>query len=87
MDDEALEQKLLELNQRLSAIEDKVDFVLQKLKLEYHDKSDWFQPEDEILQLAKSGRKIEAIKKYREKYNVGLKEAKDAVERMEGGGG
>ena len=32
----------------------------------------------------KAGRKIEAIKAYREATDVGLKEAKDAVEALEG---
>jgi hypothetical protein len=39
----------------------------------------------EILHLARNGNKIEAIKKYRETFGVGLKEAKDAVERLESG--
>jgi len=33
----------------------------------------------------RAGRKIEAIKRYRELYGVGLKEAKDAVEDMQAG--
>lgn len=41
----------------------------------------------EIMMLLRSGRKIEAIKVYREKTGVGLKEAKDAVERLESQGG
>ncbi|PZS28112.1 MAG: 50S ribosomal protein L12 [Pseudonocardiales bacterium] len=36
----------------------------------------------EILDLLGRGRKIEAIKVYRERTGVGLKEAKDAVERL-----
>lgn len=36
-------------------------------------------------QLLRTGRKIEAIKRYRELTGVGLKEAKDAVEAMEAG--
>ena len=39
----------------------------------------------EVHALARSGKKIEAIKRYRELTGVGLKEAKDAVERMEAG--
>jgi hypothetical protein len=38
--------------------------------------------EGEILDLMKGGKKIEAIKRWREKYNCGLKEAKDAVEAL-----
>lgn len=36
-------------------------------------------------QLLRAGKKIEAIKRYREQTGVGLKEAKDAVEAMESG--
>jgi large subunit ribosomal protein L7/L12 len=38
--------------------------------------------EAEVLNLVASGRKIEAIKVYRERTGVGLKEAKDAVEAL-----
>ncbi len=40
---------------------------------------------DQVRDLLNSGNKITAIKIYREIYNVGLKEAKDAVEAMERG--
>ena len=36
-------------------------------------------------QLLRAGRKIEAIKRYRELTGVGLKDAKEAVEAMESG--
>jgi hypothetical protein len=39
----------------------------------------------EVLRLARSGNKIAAIKLYRETFDVGLAEAKDAVERLEQG--
>lgn len=39
----------------------------------------------EVLRLARAGNKIAAIKLYRETFNVGLAEAKDAVERLERG--
>lgn len=38
---------------------------------------------DEIVNLLRQGRKIEAVKIYRERTNLGLKEAKDAVEEIE----
>jgi len=43
-------------------------------------------PEDDedVLELMRGGKKIEAIKIYRGRYNVGLKEAKDAVEALAG---
>lgn len=40
---------------------------------------------DDIAALLREGRKIEAIKAYRERTGVGLKEAKDAVDAMERG--
>jgi ribosomal protein L7/L12 len=43
------------------------------------------QHESEIRELLAAGRKIEAIRLYRERYGVGLKEAKDAVEAFERG--
>jgi outer membrane protein assembly factor BamB len=39
----------------------------------------------EIKQLIESGNKIEAIKRYRQTFGCGLKEAKDAVENIEAG--
>ncbi len=39
--------------------------------------------EPEIRRLLAAGKKIEAIKRYREATGLGLKEAKDAVEAME----
>ncbi|WP_020407885.1 ribosomal protein L7/L12 [Hahella ganghwensis] len=39
--------------------------------------------DEDIRKLAHGGKKIQAIKLYREKYNVGLKEAKEAVEALE----
>jgi ribosomal protein L7/L12 len=38
---------------------------------------------DEVRTLVEAGNKIEAIKRYRELTNLGLKEAKDEIDRME----
>ncbi|HEX8550550.1 MAG TPA: hypothetical protein VF681_03235 [Abditibacteriaceae bacterium] len=38
--------------------------------------------DEDVRALARSGRKIDAIKLYRTRHRVGLKEAKEAVERM-----
>ncbi|MBM4784177.1 MAG: hypothetical protein GQE15_41435 [Archangiaceae bacterium] len=42
-------------------------------------------PASSVQALLREGRKIEAIKLYREQTGLGLKEAKDAVEAMEQG--
>jgi len=39
-------------------------------------------PEETILHLLRSGRKIDAIKHHREHFGTGLKEAKQAVEQL-----
>lgn len=49
------------------------------------------QPRNELLeaqiqQLVQDGKKIEAIKRYRETYHTGLKESKEAIEAYETGG-
>jgi hypothetical protein len=64
-----------ELLARLKRLEHKVDLILDKLGIE-----DTTGPSDRVRRLAAEGRKIEAIKAYREEMGGGLKEAKDAVE-------
>lgn len=39
--------------------------------------------EQDIIEALKSGNKVTAIKYYRQLHNVSLKEAKDAVEKMD----
>jgi ribosomal protein L7/L12 len=59
----------------LSRLERKLDLVLSHLNLDV--------PEDDLADiraLAQSGKKIEAIKLYRERTGAGLAEAKTAVE-------
>ncbi|MDA1360126.1 ribosomal protein L7/L12 [Glycomyces luteolus] len=70
--------------QALARIERKLDLVMQHLEIR-----DYAPPEPDpfggVRDLVRQGRKIQAIKAYREITGVGLKEAKDAVERMEAG--
>lgn len=49
------------------------------------DSRDYDNPvlESKIKSLLAKGKKIEAVKIYREEYGIGLKEAKDAVDRIE----
>ena len=73
-----------QLERRLDRLEHKVDLLMQHLDVP--------QPgptgpdialDTDVVALARAGRKIEAIKRYRELTGVGLKEAKDAVERIQ----
>ena len=68
----------------LKEAKDAVDAMLSK---DYHssnhvDDDMNLSQDEEVLRIANSGHKIQAIKLYREVYGVGLKEAKDAVETM-----
>jgi ribosomal protein L7/L12 len=65
-----------QLERRLERVEGKLDLLLRHLDVPQPG------PDQDVLALAQAGRKIEAIKRYREITGAGLKEAKDAVERM-----
>ncbi|WP_432157489.1 MULTISPECIES: hypothetical protein [unclassified Streptomyces] len=64
------------VERRLARVERKIDLMLGHLGLEAVPRL------DEVAALARDGRQIEAIKLYRKLTDAGLKEAKDAVERM-----
>ncbi|MFC0431609.1 50S ribosomal protein L7/L12 [Kutzneria buriramensis] len=65
-----------QLERRLERLESKLDLVMRHLDVAEPG------PDQDVVLLARAGRKIEAIKRYRELTGVGLKEAKDAVERI-----
>lgn len=65
---------------RLARLERKVDRILDHLGIGGPD-----PPPEGVADLLAQGRKIEAIKVYREKTGVGLAEAKAAVEAYEPG--
>jgi ribosomal protein L7/L12 len=67
-----------ELTRRLTRLEDKVDLLLKDAGVEGPP----LPRQDEVLALVRSGKKIQAIKVYREATGAGLVEAKDAVERL-----
>lgn len=74
-------QGLDELRRRLTRLESKIDAVMQNLGIT------WEPPapggSDTVISHLRAGRKIEAIKNYREETGAGLKEAKEAVEAIQ----
>lgn len=62
---------------RLSRLEKRLTSIETRLGIERDASS------DDVIGLLLDGKKIPAIKLYRQKNAVGLKEAKDAVEQME----
>lgn len=67
---------------QLARLEQKVDLLLKDKGIEYLAGSG---VPSAALEALRAGNKIEAIKLYREATGAGLKEAKEAIERVEGG--
>jgi ribosomal protein L7/L12 len=70
---------------RLNRLERKVDFLLRELNLVEKEEAtlpDFDPVLSAVAELARQNHKIEAIKLYRELTGVGLKEAKEVVDRL-----
>ena len=77
------ETELVDLRKRVAKLERAVDFLLNQLKLTYVDNPASVGADPDILALVQNGKKIEAIKLYRERTGVGLAEAKDFIDRLD----
>jgi hypothetical protein len=64
----------------LTRIDAKLDLLLKQANIKYDPYSNVSRG---IAEAVRQGKKIEAIKLYRQSTGVGLKEAKDAVEEMQ----
>ncbi|MEV8554650.1 ribosomal protein L7/L12 [Streptomyces glaucescens] len=73
------EARFSRLDKRLARLERKVDLLLGHLDVAVEDPGT-----DAVAALARDGKAIEAIKEYRRVTGAGLKEAKDAVDRLQG---
>lgn len=74
-----------ESRQRIMDLERKVEFLLKELKLEEKEKA--YVPDIsplllEALALVRKGKKIDAIKHYREKTGASLAEAKAIIDKI-----
>jgi ribosomal protein L7/L12 len=72
-----LEGKLARTDRRIARVEHQLDQILDHLGIR---EGPPHLPQ--VTALLRDGKKIQAIKAYREATGAGLKEAKDAVERM-----
>jgi large subunit ribosomal protein L7/L12 len=83
-------QREVEILHRINALERKVDQLMRAGGADpaegwgFGDEPDLADASD-LLGLVQSGNKIEAIQRYRERTGVGLKQAKDVVDRLESG--
>ncbi|RSD07943.1 ribosomal protein L7/L12 [Amycolatopsis eburnea] len=73
----ATDRRLARVDRRLARVETKLDAIAAKLGVAVEEPG-----LDEVVALVREGRKIQAIKVYRERTGAGLKDAKDAVERL-----
>ncbi|MCC6425804.1 MAG: ribosomal protein L7/L12 [Phycisphaerales bacterium] len=76
---------LLALSRRLANVEAKIDAIMQSLGIELSASTS--DGNDDIRQLVLANEKINAIKLYRQRTGLGLKEAKDAIDAFERGEG
>lgn len=75
------ESEILALRARVAELESRVDFLYNHLGIAFV--KDAGMAEARVVEMLKRGNKIEAIKIYREIYNCGLAEAKQAVDGIE----
>ena len=71
------------LKARVAELEDKIKFLYRRLNIEYMEGDPAQAVNAKVRELFQRGNKIEAIKIYREAYNVGLAEAKHAIDSIE----
>jgi ribosomal protein L7/L12 len=77
-------RRLIQLEARMHRMEAMMQALLVRLGVESAEVTPQEPPETGAIREALLlGKKIEAIKLYRELYGVGLKEAKDAIDAME----
>lgn len=75
--------EIFELRQRVVSLERQVAFLLENSGLAYQDRPNQ-DVSPEILDLVRRGRKIEAIKVYREQTGAPLKQAKEFIDALDG---
>ena len=76
----SLEESVDQLRARIIKLEDRIEFLYKHLNIEYAEGRNLANVK--VVEMLKKGNKIEAIKIYREIYNAGLAEAKNAVEEI-----
>lgn len=75
-----LETDIVALRVRVRELEDHIKYIYTHLNITYFESPE--AGDAKVVEMLKKGNKIEAIKLYREIHNVGLAEAKQAVDGM-----
>jgi ribosomal protein L7/L12 len=76
------ENEIFALRQRVGKLERQVAFLIERLGIEYHQDSN---PEvtPAVAELVRAGKKIQAIKLYRQQTSASLRAAKEFIESLE----
>ena len=77
------EAEFLLLTSRVRELEDKLQFLYDRLNMSYEDPGSDPTLSPQVQEALRRGNKIEAIKIYRELTGAGLAEAKQAIDRLE----
>ena len=77
----SVDREVLELRIRVAKLERQVAFLLDHLALDYREEPNGASPE--VIELLRSGKKIQAVKLFRQEMGVGLREAKEFIESLE----
>ncbi len=72
---------LIALKARVAELEDRIKFLYNHLQITYV--AEPLAANAQVVSLIKAGKLMDAVKAYREIYNVGLNEAKKAVEALQ----
>ncbi|WKZ35764.1 MAG: hypothetical protein QY332_19305 [Anaerolineales bacterium] len=75
------EEEITRLRVHIAELEDRIEFLYKKLGVDYIENPRMATLK--VEELLKKGNKIEAVKIYRELFNTGLAEAKNAVDALE----
>jgi ribosomal protein L7/L12 len=75
------DNEILELKLRVAKLENQIALILQQNNLNFHEESR-MGVSPEIINLIRQGKKIEAIRLYREETGTDLKQAKDFVDSL-----
>ena len=77
------DHEIFELRQRVAKLERQIAFLLERLSLETPEEPDQ-GVSPEIIDLVRRGKKIQAIKLFRQETGAGLRDAKEFIDSLEG---
>jgi ribosomal protein L7/L12 len=76
---EALRRHFENTNQRLAAIEEQLKLLSESVGIPYSTFSEEQEVPDEVVQLAAAGKKLDAVKRYRELTGADADRARDVI--------